>query len=92
MVRLCKAILNLSAQFISCGITHSSLFLLPGIPVYIPCTGTIPTKTVVSVVVGVRVLQKCFLMKGLLNSSIKLYLELLRRQFLLCQYRQYKWS
>ena len=62
MVRLCKAILNLSAQFISCGITHSSLFLLPGIPVYIPCTGTIPTKTVVSVVVGVRVLQKFILM------------------------------
>ena len=52
----------LAVQFISCGITHSSFFLLPGIPVYIPCTGTIPTKTVVSVVVGVRVLQKFILM------------------------------
>lgn len=53
---------SLVAQVISCGITHSSLFLLPGIPVYIPCTGTIPTNTVVSVVVGVRVLQKFILM------------------------------
>ena len=30
-------------------------FFFPGIPVYIPCTGSIPTNSVVSVVVGVRI-------------------------------------